>query len=153
PAPTDEATPDTAFNVTSVGKSVFIPTSGHTYRKFGFEHYFTTLDYHNLFTECRITGTKWTLPATGMATFDVTVMGRDMESASGASSPFFTSPTAANTNGLFTAVNGLLRVGGQAVGVVTGLDIDLNNNGSTAQVVGQNFTPEVFIGRGNVTGQ
>jgi hypothetical protein len=153
PAPTDEASPDSAFNVTSVGKSVYVPTSGHVSRKFGFEHYYTTLDYHNFFTECRIASLKWGLPATGMATFEVGVLGRDMESASGASSPFFTSPTAANTNGLFTAVNGLLRVGGSTVGVVTGLNIDLNTNASVQPVVGQNFTPEIFIGRANVTGQ
>lgn len=152
PAPTDQ-TADTTANLTTVGKNVTIPSTGHTYRKFGFEHYFTTLDYHNLFTECRIGGVKWSLPATGMATCDITVMGRDMESASGASSPFFTSPTAANTNGLFTAVNGLLRVGGTTVGVVTGLTIDLNANPSTTPVVGQNFAPEIFIGRENVTGQ
>ncbi len=150
PAPTDQSA-DTTANLTTVGKNVMIPSTGHVYRKFGFEHYFTTLNYYNLFTECRIGGVKWSLPATGMATFDVTVLGRDMESAS--STSFFTTPTAANTNGLFTAVNGLLRVGGTTVGVVTGLTIDLNANPTTTPVVGQNFAPEIFIGRENVTGQ
>lgn len=152
PAPTTE-TIDSAFNVTTVGKSVMIPSTGHVSRKFGFEHYFTELDDHHFFTECRVGMLKWGLPATGMTTFEVGVMGRDMETASGGSSPFFTSPTAANTNGIFAAVNGLLRVGGSTVGVVTGLNIDLNLNPSVDAVVGQNFTPDVHLGKAKVTGQ
>jgi hypothetical protein len=155
PAPTDQAA-DSTFNMTSngaSGHSVSIPSTGHVSRKFGFEHYFNDLDFHNLFTECRIGGVKWTLPASGMSTFDVTVMGRDMETASAASSPFFTGPTAATSTGIFAAVNGLLRVGGSTVGVVTGLTIDLNLSPTTTSVVGQNFAPEIFLGSAKVTGQ
>ena len=38
PAPTTMGA-DTAFNVTSVGKRVFTPASGHVSRKFAIEHY------------------------------------------------------------------------------------------------------------------
>jgi len=50
-------------------------------------------------------------------------------------------------------VNGLLQVGGTTVGVVTGLSLAYNLNPSTASVVGQNYVPEIFLGRANLTGQ
>jgi hypothetical protein len=152
PAPTDQ-TADTAFNLTTVGKSVYIPSSGHVSRKVGVEVYDTDLDIHRLFTECRVGGFKLNLPATGIATVEFPMMGRDMEADSGASSPFFTSPTAATTSGLFAAVNGLIRVGGVNIGVVTGASIDYSMEMTAPAVVGQNFVPEIFLGRSRVTGQ
>lgn len=151
PAPTTE-TADTAFNVTTVGKSVFPPSSGFVSRKFGIELYNTGVDVSRLFTECRVGGFDLKLPATGMSTIDIPMMGRDMEIYTGGSAPFYTSPAAANTNGIFAAVNGLLRVGGSTVGVVTSLDIKYDMTMTGDAVVGQNFVPEIFLGRSNVTG-
>lgn len=152
PAPTT-MTADSAFTVASIGKSIFMPSSSFVSRKFGFEHYFNDLDIGHLFTECRVGGFKIHLPASGMSTIEIPVMGRDMELYSSASAPFFTSPTAANANGIFQAVNGLLQVGGSTVGVVTGLSIDLNLSPTADAVVGQNFVPEIHLGKANVTGQ
>lgn len=156
PAPATDATPDTTFNVTSngtSGKAAFIPQSSFVTRKFGFEMNNNDIDVSRLFTECRIAGVTLDLPATGMAKIEIPVMGRDMETYSGGSAPFFTSPAAASTTGIFAAVNGLLRVGGSTVGVVTGLNIKLDLSPSSDAVVGQNFVPEIFLGRANVTGQ
>ncbi len=75
-----------------------------------------------------------------------------METYESGSAPFFTSPTAAGTTGIFAAVNGLLQVGGTTVGVVTGLDINMNLNPSAQAVVGQNFPPEIFLGPADVSG-
>ncbi len=154
PAPTT-ATADTTFSVTTngtTGKAVFMPSSSFVSRKFGIEINNNDVDDSRLFTECRVGSWNVKLPATGMATTDVGFMGRDMEIYTGASAPFFTSPTAAGTTGIFAAVNGLLRVGGSTVGVVTGLDINMNLNPTADAVVGQNFSPEIFLGRCNITG-
>jgi len=151
PAPTDMAA-DTTFTVAQTGSTVSMPTSGFVSRKFAFEHQFTDIDTSHLFTECRIGGITWSLPATGLATIEIPVMGRNMELYSAATAPFFTTPTDVNTNGIFAAVNGQLRVGGITVGVVTGLKITLNLNPSSDAVVGQNFAPEVFLGPADVTG-
>jgi hypothetical protein len=88
-----------------------------------------------------------------MATMEVPLMGRDMEVYTTSSAPFFTAPTAETTTGIIAAVNGLLRVAGTTVGVVTGLDLTLNLSPSSEAVVGQNFVPEIFLGRALVTGQ
>lgn len=156
PAPTTDAVADTTFSLTSngaTGKAVYAPSSSFTSRKFAFEVNSSDLDQSELYTECRIGGFNLQLPATGMGTIEIPVMGRDQEIYSGASAPFFTSPTAATTTGCIAAVNGLLRVGGSTVGVVTGMNISLNLNPSSDAVVGQNFVPEIFLGRANVTGQ
>ncbi len=152
PAPTT-MTADTAFNVTTVGKTISVPSSSFVQRKFGIETYHSDLDVHRFFTECRVGGMKLQLPPSGMATAEFSLMGRDMETASGASSPFFTSPSAATTTGLLAAVNGIIRVGGSTVGVVTGLNIDMNLSPEAPAVVGQNYVPEIFLGRAMITGQ
>lgn len=152
PAPTTE-TADVAFTVVATGKTISVPSSSFVSRKFGIEHYFGDLDIAHLFTECRIGGFTIDLPATGMSKIDFPVMGRDMERYSAGSAPFFTSPTAAATTGIFAAVNGLLQVGGSTVGVVTGLNIKMDLKPSADAVVGQNFVPEIFLGRADVTGQ
>lgn len=152
PAP-DTQTVDTSFTVASVGKSIFVPSSNFVSRKFAFEIYNSDVDLTRLFTECRIAGFTAQLPATGLATMEIPVMGRDMETYSAGNAPFFTAPGAATTTGIFAAVNGLLRVGGATVGVVTGLNVQMDLSPSSDAVVGQNFVPEIFLGRANVTGQ
>lgn len=152
PAPSD-MTADSSFTVAEVGKSAIMPVTSFVSRKFAFEHQFTDIDYSHLFTECRIGGFTIQLPASGLATAEFPVMGRDMELYSGGSAPFFTSPTDVNTNGIFAAVNGLLRVGGSTVGVITGLNIQLNMNPQSDAVVGQSYVPEIFLGPADVTGQ
>ncbi len=152
PAP-DTMSADTAFNLTTVGKTIMVPSTGFVSRKFGFEHYFSDLDIAHLFAECRIGGFNMQLPPTGMSTVEFSVMGRNMERYTGGSAPFFTSPTAAGTTGLLASVNGLLQVGGSTVGVVTGLNVQMDLSPSSDPVVGQNFVPEIFLGRANVTGQ
>lgn len=152
PAP-DTMTADSAFTVTSVGQRLIVPSSSHVSRKFGFEVYNEDLDMARLFTECRVGGCNMQLPATGMAMVDFNVMGRGMEVYEDSGAPFFTSPAAATTTGIFAAVNGLLRVNGSVEGVVTGLNIGMALNPTGPAVVGQNFPPEIFLGRANVTGQ
>lgn len=151
PAPTDMGA-DTAFNVVSIGKSVDVPASSHVSRKFGVEVYHSDLDLHRFFTECRVSGVNLRLPATGMATIETMMTGRDMETASGGSSPFYTSPTAPTTTGIVAAVNGLLRVGGSNMGVITGADINCSMNVDAPAVVGQNFVADIILGRLRVTG-
>ncbi|OFX06347.1 MAG: hypothetical protein A3E78_11660, partial [Alphaproteobacteria bacterium RIFCSPHIGHO2_12_FULL_63_12] len=152
PAPTT-AIADTAFSVTAVGRSAFMPDVSHVSRKFAFEHWFEDIDLARLFLECRMEGFNIQLPATGLATIDLTVMGRDMEIYQDSNSPFFSAPAAATSTGIFAAVNGVLLVGGSQVGVVTGLNVQAALGASSQAVVGQNYVPEVHLGRLNVTGQ
>ena len=152
PAPTTMSA-DSAFNVTSVGKRVITPASAHVSRKFAVEHYFADLDIYELFTECRVGGMNFNLPATGMAAVEIPMMGRDMETGSGGSAPFFTAPADVTGTGILAAVNGLIRVQGVNQGVITGAQVNINLNPESPAVVGQNFVPEIFLGRTEVSGQ
>lgn len=152
PAPTDMGA-DTSFTVTRVGTKISIPTSSHVKSLWAFEHFHEDIDVTQLFTECRVTGASWQLPATGMATTTIPILGRAQTITTGGSSPFFTSPTAAGTDGIAAAVNGKIVHAGVVVGVITGIEINLSINAEAPAVVGQNFVPEVFLGRAVVTGQ
>lgn len=152
PAP-DTMSADTSFTIAGAGKYLLTPSSSFVKRKFGFEHYYEDSDFYQLFTECRIGNFNVNLPANGISTVTFGVMGRDMETDSGGSAPFFTSPTAETTTGLFQAVNGLLRVNGVNQGVVTGVTLNFNRNINSNAVVGQKFVPEIHNGRAVVTGQ
>jgi Phage tail tube protein len=152
PAPTTGAS-DATFNVVQTGKTVSVPDTGHVSRKFAVETYYIDADIYRLFTECRVGGFNMTLPATGLATVEMPFMGRGMETGSTGSAPFFASPTAPTTTGINAAVNGLIRVQGDNLGVVTGATINFALAPVADPVVGQNFVPEIFLGRANVNGQ
>jgi Phage tail tube protein len=152
PAPTTGAS-DATFNVVQTGKTVSVPDTGHVSRKFAVETYYIDADIYRLFTECRVGGFNMTLPATGLATVEMPFMGRGMETGSAGSAPFFASPTAPTTTGINAAVNGLIRVQGDNLGVVTGATINFALAPVADPVVGQNFVPEIFLGRANVNGQ
>jgi hypothetical protein len=152
PAPTTH-TADTSFTVASVGRMLTVPSTGHVSRKVAIEIYNEDVDVARLFTECRVGGFNIQLPATGMSTVDFEMMGRDMVLFEAGDAPFFGSPAAATTTGLLAAVNGLLRIGGQTVAVITGASVQMQLSPSADPVVGSNLVPEIFLGRANVTGQ
>lgn len=152
PAPTDQMA-DSTFNMTSVGRSLIIPASGHVKRKIGVEHYQEDKDTTDLFVEGRVGGFNVQLPATGMATVEFDVLCRDLETYDGTDAPFFASPSSATTTGITAGVNGLLRVGGSTVAVVTGLNIQHAMALTGDAVVGSNLMPDILTGRSIITGQ
>ena len=152
PAPTTQ-TADTTFNLSRPGRTIIVPQTGHVRRKLAVEHYHEDLDISRLFTECRVSGFRIGLPATGMATIECPIVGRNMQVLSGASAPYFTNPTAPNTQGITAAVNGVLRVSGTVVGVVTGIEISAEMSSSLPAVQGQNIVPDILLGAFRVTGQ
>ncbi|MBX3579919.1 MAG: hypothetical protein KF723_22175 [Rhizobiaceae bacterium] len=152
PAP-DTMTDDASFALTSVGRSLIIPATNHVKRKVAVEHYLADKDIALLFTECRVGGFNVQLPPTGMATVDFEMMGRDMETYEDSAAPFFTSPTAPTTTGILASVNGLLRVSGETVGIVTGLNIQHQMELTGDPVIGSNLLPDILAGRSNISGQ
>jgi hypothetical protein len=152
PAPTTDAVADTAFSLARPGSATIVPASAHVSRLVAFEDHDEAIDASRLFTECRVAGYRIGMPAEGMATFETMVMGRNMQVLSGDSAPFFASPAAVTSTGIGAAANGLLMVGGTAIGVVTGIDLTFNMSAEAPSVVGQVFPPEIFLGTADVTG-
>lgn len=152
PAPVTDAVPDTSFSITRPGTNLFISSTVALSRKFLIEAYSADLDTSRVFEECRATGFRISLPATGMATSSVSFLGRDMQVLSGAGAPFFTGPTSPPASGLTAAVNGTLRVGGTQVGIVTAIDIAVDLAAEAPAVVGQNLVADIMLGTIRVTG-
>jgi hypothetical protein len=152
PAPATMAA-DTTFSVTRPGVATSIPATGHVSRRFAIEDYDEATDISRLFKELRASGYRIGLPAEGMATFEAMFMGRGMDVLTGASAPYFTAPAVQTTTGIAAAVNGLITVNGVRQGVITGLTISNVMEASAPGVVGQLFTPEVFLGTNDVTGE
>jgi Phage tail tube protein len=151
PAPVIGAA-DTTFSMLRPGHSTIVPLTGQVPRKMAIETFFEDLGTARLYQENRLTSYKWTLPATGLSTFEATVMGRAASSLTGGAAPFFTAPAAQTTTGVVASVNGALLLGGVKVGVVSGLDFTMTLTGTQADVVGQNFPAEIFLGRADLKG-
>jgi hypothetical protein len=152
PPPTTHAA-ETTFTMSSTGSTLIIPSTAHVRRKVAVEIYNEDVDIARLFTECRVGGFNVQLPATGMSTIEFNVTGRDMEIYEAASAPFFTAPGAVTTTNLLAAVNGTLRIGGQTIAVVTGINIQNAITLTADPNVGSNVVSEIFAGRNVVTGQ
>ena len=152
PAPATMAA-DSSFSITRPGTVSFVPASGHVSRKFLVEVFSEDIDLSRLFTECRITGYRLSLPASGMATIEVMAMGRDMQTLSGAAAPFLASPAGITSTGILAAVNGALYVSGAQLGVVTALDVEFTMAAEAPAVVGQDFVPEIMLGTARVSGR
>ena len=132
------------------GKKTWAPSTGHTDDSFSIEHWHSDIAQSELFVGCKFTELAFSLPPTGMAKFDATVMGRDMVAGTSA---YFTSPTAPTSSGVLAAVNGALTVGGTQVALLTGLNFSVAGGHSAEPVVGSNLYPFIFAGRVRVKGQ
>lgn len=152
PTPTTMSA-DTSFTVAVQGKKLVMAESSHTNDSFTIEHNYADIDVSEVFSGCRITSTRLSLPGTGLMTASFGVVGKDMEVKTAGNAPYFTSPTAETSTGILAAVNGRLYIGGTAVAVVTGMELTIDNNISGDPVIGANTVPELFQGRMRVSGQ
>ncbi len=146
--------PIASATVTVPGKINFVPTSGHTDESYTFEHYFSDLDETELFTGCKISELSMNFPPSGMATIALPVMGANMTPLSGASAPYFTSPTAETGFGICSlAGGGLIILNSTANAVITGASVSLKGNYAAEAVAGSFTYAGITPGRVLVDGQ
>lgn len=151
--------PITGCTLTEIGKSTWIPQTGHTDKDVGIEHYYADLVQSELFLGCKVDKVALNLPPTGMATIAMDVMGQDLADTASkrggvaTTTQYFTAPTAVTSTGVLAAVNGVLRAGGATVATLTGLSIEIDPNFSGDPVVGSNVIPQLFAGKVMVSGQ
>lgn len=131
------------------GKVTYVPQTGHTDPSFAFEEWHGDITQSERFTGCKVSSLDFKMPATGIATIDVGLMGKDVATST---SQYFTSPIAATTTGVLAAVNGVLIVNGSKLVTLTGLNVKINGNMTSEAVVGSNTAPDIFEGRVQVDG-
>jgi hypothetical protein len=139
----------TGTTITEFGKKTFVPQAGHTDLSYSIEHFFADVPASEVFTGCKPTAIAIDLPPTGLATANITFMGKDIDISS---SQYFTSPTAATTTGVLASVNGVVRSGGLSLASLTGLSINIEAGQTGEAVVGSNSIPALYSGRVIVTG-
>lgn len=142
--------PIASTTMTVVGKKTYAPSTGHTNKSFSIEHWFSDIAQSEVYSGCQPSKIDLSLPPTGLATVSIPFMGQNVTTAT---AQYFTTPTAANSNGLTAAVNGVILVGGVAVATLTGLTLSIESNRSGDAVVGSNVIPVRFPGRILVSGQ
>jgi hypothetical protein len=141
--------PIATCTATVIGKTTYAPTTSHTDLSYTFEHYFSDLTLSEVFTGCKISKIDVGLPATGMSTFSMDLMGKDITTAG---SEYFTSPTTETTTGLLAAVNGRLMVGGTQYATVTGVNYSIDGGMSAEPAVGSNTYGDIAEGMIKVSG-
>lgn len=148
PAPA-AMTAQTTFTIAVAGKKV---TTGVQKRSFTIEQNYPDSDFSELFLGCRIGSMSLGLPPSGMATVGFDFQGKDGQNLAAPAAPYFASPTAQTATGILAGLNGSLLIDGTASAIVTGLDLQVQNNLSSQPVVGANTVPEIFYGRTVITG-
>ncbi len=142
--------PIASVTVTAVGKTTFVPTSGHTDQSYTVEEWYSDIAQSEVYTGMKLNSMAVQLPATGLTTVDFGFAGKDLTQTG--STQYFTSPTAQNSNGIFAAVNGVMLVNGAPVALVTSADFSVERATENATAVGSNSVAEIFTGRIRVTG-
>lgn len=142
--------PITGTTVTVQGKKTYVPTSGHTDLSFSIEHYYSDLVQSETFRGCKVDKVSFNLPPTGLATVAFDFMGQDVTTAA---AQYFTSPTAVTSTGSLASVNGVVRLNGATVAILTGLSLNIDPTFTGDPVVGSNVVPALYPGTVNVTGQ
>lgn len=156
PAPTANAAADTGtWSIVRPGKVSLPPSTGFVKRKVGIELANDDMGAGRFFPEHRVTGYRLGLPVNGMNTFEASFLGRGMKILDGTSAPafpYFTNPADPTTTGVTGPMDGVLLLGGQQVGTVTGINIAVSLAGDAPIVRSQKFVPEVFLGELTATG-
>ena len=139
---------------TVAGKKTFVPITGHTAISYTLEDFFSDINQTEVFVGMVPTDLNIQIPATGLATFSIRWMGRDMNPTGVTSTAqYFTTPTASPTYGALAGVNGTVRVGALDYGIITSASIAVAGNHSVEPVVGSVLAPNVFPGKVSVSGQ
>lgn len=144
--------PIATSTVTVVGKKALVPLTGHTDTLFTIEEWYADISKSELFPDVRIGQADIGLPASGNATIKLASQGLGVRTKGVAQA--LTTPTAATTSPVLTAVRGVLLVNGAKNQVVTGVTLTVKTALSAeGPVVGSNYAPDMARGRVDVTGQ
>jgi hypothetical protein len=136
-----------------IGRKIWVPDTNQIRDYVTVEHWHADIAQSELFPDVVFTGANIALPPSGMATIELPMMGIDMTPGV---AQYFTTPAASPAGAILAAVNGLLIIDGVAVGLLTGLTINITGNHAYPDqngVVGSNVHTDISPGVLGVTGQ
>lgn len=147
---TTDASADSSFTLTILKK--LTNPSTPTRRSFWFEQHYADIDKSALFGGVRFGRVRISGAADSMATIEMGVLGASYSKVEDANAPHFASPTEYTTDPL-TFVDASLRIGGEELTVLTGVELVLDLTPSTLPVIGSGVSPNVFDNELAVSGQ
>ena len=136
--------------VAQPGKQTWAPLTGHTDDSYTFEEWYADIAQSEVYTGNKVGSVAMQLPSTGLVTCDITFMGKNLQQDGTVA--YFTTPAAANTEGIFAAVSGAVVVNGVPRALITSADFTIDRGLEAANVIGSNFAADVFTGRIRVNG-
>ena len=149
----DDAGPNASATVDVPGMITFVPSTGHTSDTFTIEKHDTKTDSSHIAWGNKVGVIEISVQPDTPVGLNFSGLGINRRSASAGNAPSLTAPTAAGTGALMSSGIGYARIGVNTVAVVTGLDMQINNNLQNAPVIFNNVSPDVFYGRAmEVTG-
>jgi len=144
--------PIATSTTTVIGKKCFAANTSQTDTLFTIEEWYPEIAQSEVFPDMRMGQIDIGLPASGNATIKIAAQGLGVRTSGTAQA--LTTPTAATTTNVLTAVRGVLTVNGNQVVTVTGVTITVKAT-LTAEgpIVGSNFSPDMARGLIEVSGQ
>lgn len=137
--------------MTVAGKKSLVPMTGHTDTLFTVEEWYGDLNKSELFPDLRIGQADIGLPASGNATIKLASQGLGVRTRGNAQ--VLTSPAAATSTPVLTAVRGVVLANGVPQQGITSISMTIKANlTEVGPVVGSNFNPDMSRGRVEVTG-
>lgn len=136
---------DNNFTVTTRGRSLIIPSSGHVTRKVACEVYNQDVDIARLYTERRVDGFNYGGPSTEIDNISFTSLGRNRKTLKAADAPYFSAPTEETNTDFCAGLDGLLRLNGVNLGTVSQINFSLQLQAGGPDVRGTDLIPEIFL--------
>lgn len=140
----------TTCTVTVTGKKSLAPLTAHTKEYWTVEEFFPDVVRSELFTDVQPATIDIGLPSDGNSTFAATFIGLNRTLAA---SQVLTTPTAATTTAVQTAVHGSVLVNGVEYATINAASLKIDGNVMVMEgVIGTNVAPDTSRGRIKVDG-
>ena len=149
PAPADLSA-DTTFTLTRSGEKTLVGGTGAAMKHFTIEQGYLNITQYEIFKGMAVGSLAFALTAEGMLGITCGFLGLDKDPFT--QTPLDATPTAVPSNAILAALNGALVIDTSEVAVVTGININVNNNLTSNAVVGRNISPAIFRGSCNISG-
>jgi hypothetical protein len=124
--------------------------AGATESYFTVEKGFTDIEQYEPYTGLMVNKMSLSIKPDAMVPVTFEFVGKDLTMPSG--TPLDASPDAYSSNAPFDSFTGTISEGGSAIGIVTGIDVTVDNGLSGSQVVGSDTINDVVAGRSKVSG-
>lgn len=142
--------PIASATVTIMGKTTFVPSTGHSDRSFSIEERFPDINQYERYVGMKVNSMAVTIPANGIVTVDFGFAGKDMDRAT--NTAYFTNPTAQTNTGMFESAGATVLLNGSPVAIVTSADFTVDRSTENAAVVGSPSLVGIFTNKITASG-